>query len=411
MNGVPAWLTPRRAAIAAAAVVALLYLAAVPGPLRVDTDSALLLRIAASLADGTGLHPPGSQSFPPGYPVLLAALDIAGVAGPASFMLLGMAALAVAIAASWVALRTDLRLTQAETFVVLLLTALSVYSIKYAVLPLTEMPFFAVSAVAVAALARVRAGGSFVWLVTGVALTGVACTIRTAGIALALAVVLAFPSARGRLIAAAAGAAGALAAISIAPYYLESLVTHWRESPGLAVWQEPWWFVRTSGAALANVPNSRWSDDPVVPITVLAGLAILAVTAWALWSRRSSLGPVDGWVVGTLGIVFLFPTEHPRFFLPVLPFLFGYFALAARHLPRLGAACAATFAAVGLVGLVYSSALSYTGTRFPDHYAAGRLGPTYRVAWGIGRPEDRHGIDERALWALRRYDPDPPWLP
>jgi hypothetical protein len=95
----------------------------------------------------------------------------------------------------------------------------------------------------------------------------------------------------------------------------------------------------------------------------------------------------------------------------VLPFLIGYCALAARHLPRLGAACAAAFAAVGLAGLVYSTALSYTGTSFPDYYAAGRLAPTYRIAWALGRPGDQDAVDERALWALRRYDPDPPWLP
>ena len=169
--------------------------------------------------------------------------------------------------------------------------------------------------------------------------------------------------------------------------------------------------MRTSGAVLANVPNSRWSDELLVPVTVIAGLAVLAATAWALWSRRRALGPVDGWVVGTLGIVFLFPTEHPRFYLPVLPFLIGYCALVARHLPRLGAACATAFAAVGLAGLVYSTALSYTGTGFPEHYAAGRLAPTYRVAWGLARPGDQDAVDERALWALRRYDPDPPWRP
>ena len=282
---------------------------------------------------------------------------------------------------------------------------------KYAVVPVTEMTFFAVSAVAMAALTRARSGSSVAWIAAGCVLAAVACTIRTAGIALALAIVLAFPTARGRVVALVFGGVGVLAAIKIAPYYLVSLTDHWREHPGLAAWQEPYWLVRSSGSVISQVPNSAWDDVLFEPQTVIAGVGILAVIAWALWSRRHRLGPVDGWVAGTVVIVFLFPTEHARFWLPVLPFLLGYLALALRHLPRLGVALAVTFAAVGLAGLAYSTTLSYSGTRFPERYAGGRLAATYRLAWGLGRPGDSTQVDQRALWALRRYDPDPPGLP
>ena len=66
---------------------------------------------------------------------------------------------------------------------------------------------------------------------------------------------------------------------------------------------------------------------------------------------------------------------------------------------------------VGLAGLVFSTALSYTGDRFPEWYAGGRLAATYRVAWGLERDGDAEAVDEQVLWALRRYDPDPPGLP
>ena len=92
----------------------------------------------------------------------------------------------------------------------------------------------------------------------------------------------------------------------------------------------------------------------------------------------------------------------------VLVGLLGHLALALRSLPRLGVALAVTFAAVGLAGLVYSTTLSYSGTRFPERYAGGRLAATYRLAWGLGRPGDSTQADQRALWALRRYDPDRP---
>jgi hypothetical protein len=204
---------------------------------------------------------------------------------------------------------------------------------------------------------------------------------------------------------------GAIAAIEVAPYYLDSMVSHWRDDPLREAWQEPWWFLRSAGAAAANVPTSWWSRQVTAPLTAAAGTALLAVTAWALWNRRRSLGPVDGWVVGTLGMILLYPPEHPRFYVPVIPFLIGYCTLAARRMVAPAIACAAVFAVLGLYGLIVSTSLSYAGTDFPERYASGRLAATYRVGWGVPRPGDEADVDQRALWALRRYDPEPPWRP
>lgn len=411
MNVVPVWLTPRRATIAATAVVGMAYLAALPGPLRLDIDAAALLRVGASLADGTGLHPPGSQSVPPGYPVLVAALDTVGLAMPLVFMVVGMGSLVVALLAARSSLRLDLRLTSGETAVAVLLTLLSVYSIKYALLPLTEMPFFALSALSVLALARARAGGSIVWLLAGAGLAAAACTIRTAGIALGLAVVLAFPTARGRVAAMTVAAVGSLVAVATAPYYVESVIGRWRDDPLSALWQEGFSLLRSTGAVASNVPISAWGGTPARVWTSIAGCAVLALISWSMWARRRSLGPVDGFVAATIMIVLAFPFEHPRFLLPVLPYLIGYGVLAARRQPRPALAYAAAFAAVGLAALAFSTALSYTGDRFPERYASGRLAATYRVAWGLQREGDAKAVDAEVLWALRRYDPDPPGFP
>jgi hypothetical protein len=408
---VPVWLTPRRAAIAATAVLVIAYLSAVAGPLRVDVDSAALLRIGASLADGTGLHPPESHSLPPGYPALVAALDVVGIAVPPVFVLVALGSLAVALVAARTALRLDLLLTPPETTVAVLLTLVSVYAIKYGVLPLTEMPFFAVSALSLAALARARSGGSAAWLVCGVVLAGVSYSIRTAGIALGLAAVLAFPTAKGRVIAAAVGGAGAIAATMTASYYIEGLIAHWRTDPLYALWHEPYYLVRSSGAIAANIPISAWNGTIAKPVTLVAGCVLLAVVSWALWSRRRSLGPVDGFVIATLVIVLLFPYEHPRFLLPVVPYLIGYCVLAARRLPRVALVYALLFTAVGLTGLAASTRLSYSGDRFPERYADGALASTYRLAWGLDEEGETQPVDERVLWALRRYDPDPPGFP
>ncbi len=405
----PAWLTSRRVAIAASLVLGASYLAAVPGPLRLDTDSASLLRLGASVADGTGLHPPGSQSFPPGYPVLVAAIDTLGIAGGPAFVLVGIGFLALALVASFVTTRVGLGLTPTEAAVVVMLTTLSVYVVKNTAMPLTEIPFFGVAAAAVAALTLARSRASLRWLAAGVVLAVLACTIRTAGVALAPAVVLALPSLRGRLAAAAVALVGVLAAIASAPHYVGGL-DRWVDTPLHTAGEEGYRFLRTTGAPVVNIPISSWGGLSE-PITVVAGIVALALVAWIAWTRRRRLSPVDGWLIGTLGMILVYTGDHPRFMIPILPVLFGYGALAARRRARLGHAYSVAFAAIGAAALCYSTVLAYSGHSFPERYARGTLAETYRVAWQLDRPGDLAEVDERVLWALRRYDPDPPGLP
>jgi hypothetical protein len=87
------------------------------------------------------------------------------------------------------------------------------------------------------------------------------------------------------------------------------------------------------------------------------GAAVLAAVIHVLVMRRHVLGPVDGWVIGSLVLLYVWPSDVVRFAVPVFPLLLGYGVLLGRRV-RIGA-------------IAYAAAL-------------------------------------HALTVLRRYDPEPP---
>ena len=381
-----------------------LHLVQLASPLRLDTDSAQYLGIAASIADGTGASPHGYADFPPGYPSLVAALDVAGLGSSWALVALNLAFLALGGCASFVALRVGLGLGVGEAQVVVALTLLAVTVVKYAALPTSEIVFFGVSATSVALLCVARSTGARKALVAGIVVAAVACTVRTAGVALAPAVVLAFQSVRGRVVAASATLVVALSVALVTPRYLSEFGEGWN-GVGSVV-RELVDLARDLGAVSANVPTSGIGEAS--PLLVVVGLIIVAMIGLVVRARITVLGPADGTLIGVVALAFVWPSDHQRFLLLAIPFLLGYAVLLRRRAPRLGAVVAAVFATVGLAALVYSTTLTFSGDAFPERYAGGTLAPSYRVAWGLSRAGDRRAAEPPVVVALERYDPDPP---
>ena len=405
---IPSTSARSRAVAAALIVLAALYLVQLASPLRLDTDSASYLRIASSIADGHGTHPAGTPSFPPGYPLLVAGLDSVGLGVPWGIVALNLVFLALATASLWVVLRRGLDLGGTATGVVCALTLLSSTVAKSAAMPLSEIVFYGLVAAALALLTLSAANGRVhvSLLVAGIAVAAAACSVRTAGIALAPAVVLAFRTRRSRIVAAITVVVGAAAVVIAMPRYLDELSNGWDGGLAHTATREARDLFELLGAAAGNIPESRaHSVSPVLfAIGVAAFLAIIA----AVVMRRHTLGPVDGWVLGSIVVLYVWPSDAVRFVLPVFPFLLGYGVLLARRRRAGAIAYATVFAALGLVAIALSTRLTFSDEAFPERYASGILAPTYRVAWGLAEPGDPAHVYRPALIVLRRYDPDPP---
>ena len=398
-----AWPSAFFAALIALATV---YLVQLPSPLRLGPDASSYLQIASSIADGHGANPPGTPSFPIGYPLLLAGLDTVGLGMPWALVALNLAFLILGTASLWVVLRRGLDLGEATAGAVCVLSLLSSSVAKHAVMPLSEMVFFGLAAAALALLTLSATNGRVSLLAGGVVLALAACTVRTAGIALAPAVVLTFRSGRSRIVAAIVGIAGAAFSIAAAPRYLDELSGGWRDGPVRSGYREGRDLLELLGAAVGNIPESKIGT--VSPFLIAIGAATLPAIVAVLVRRRHCLGPVDGWVLGSLIVLFAWPADDSRFLLPLFPFLLGYGALLARRWRPVAVAYATLFAALGLVAIALSTRLTFSGQQFPERYADGAMAPTYRVAWGMAEPGDRAHVYRPALEVLRRYDPDPP---
>jgi hypothetical protein len=392
--------------LVALAVLVASYLAQLASPLRLDTDSASYLQIAASIADGKGTRPPHVPAFPAGYPALVAGLDVVGLGTPSAIVGLNLAFLALGLAALFVVLRRGLGLGETPAGVVVALTLLSALVAKHAVIPLTEVVFFGIAAAAIAALTIAHQDRRRSFLAAGILLAVASCTVRTAGIALAPAVILAFESTRARVTAGLVAVVGGGVAVAAAPRYVDELSHGWDHGVVRSALDEAHDLLLMLGGAVGNVPQSKLHTVET-PLVVLGAVA-LPLIGWALYTRRRRLGPVDGWVVGSLALLYVWPDDAARFMLPVLPFLLGYGALLARRWRPAGIAYATVFALLGVTAIVLSARLTCAGTQFPERYASGVLAPTYRVAWGMARPGDRARVEPAVLEVLRRFDPNPP---
>lgn len=390
------------------ALVALsaLYIVQLASPLRLDTDSTSYLQIASSIADGHGGHPPGTPSFPVGYPLLVAGLDTVGLGVPWAIVALNLIFLALATASLWVVLRRGLLLGETATGIVCALSLLSSTLAKSAVMPLSEIVFYGLVASSLALLTIATAERRPALLAGGIALALAAGTVRTAGVALAPAVVLAFRTRRSRVVAAITMVGIASIAIVAVPRYLDELRGGWHGGLIAAGVREGHDLLVTLGAATGNVPESKVGSVVSIVTVVGAGAMLAVIGVWVL--RRHVLGPVDGWVMGSIVVLYVWPSDAVRFVLPVFPFLLGYGVLLARRW-RTGAVAYATFfVALGVVAIALSTRLTFSDRAFPERYASGVLAPTYRVAWGFPESGDRALVYRPAVIVLRRYDPSPP---
>ena len=140
------------------------------------------------------------------------------------------------------------------------------------------------------------------------------------------------------------------------------------------------------------------------------GAALLAVVGWALWSRRRTLGPVDGFVAATTASSC---SSRPSTRASSCPsfYLVGYCVLPQRggcRRWRRSARQASSRSGWRASGTRRSSPTPATASR-PVRGRQPRPHVPHRL--GSARPGDANRVEERILWALRRYDPDPPSFP
>jgi hypothetical protein len=296
-------------------------------------------------------------------------------------------------------------------------------------MPQSDTAFFGVSLLAVAAMGiadektgRTRAAH----LLAAAALTAVAISIRLIGIALLPAIgftllryVLRRTSTRPRWLAVASAAVALVLLIGVVSAFGGGALAGYRDS-ALGRWTQfglvPILFDRsiqtleTAGEAAVNLPKLRF--EVIRPWLPLAGLLVLHLMLAGLTMARR-ITPVGVFVFVLVAILFLWPWDSYRLWMPIVPVALMHASATVRQVlakpagrggwssvVRAAAVFAiAWYAITGAAGLAWSTRISFSGAAFALRYGdAGGLATP-----GFERANREH--NSSAIMILRRYDP------
>lgn len=403
--------------------ICVVYALQVFTPLRLDHDAIVLLSMAGSAADGHGFLYEGSKThYLPTYPAIVVCMERLGVARSWGLIGLNVFFLFVGLSASGYTALRYFRLSNSWAIVTALLTSLSFPLIKYFTLPQTDIVFFGISLMAVAALVRAeREPGNkyYAWWASAVLLAVTALLMRQVGVALIAGLIWSISTRIGigrvlrwnkRLLVV--GCVVATLLVSVASFVLWrttyvqgaiSLVGTWgikRSFYAIVRYR-----LREIGELAINTPANRLG--PLSPLVWFVGLG--ACVMLIMLVRRSRLGSVEAYLATYAAILLFWPYGDPRFWIPVIPLIAA--ALLSSWQPwaltgwkrRLSLSYSAIYILMGVAALAYSTRITFSGEQFPFRYG-NELRSTYEFFY-YGVSSEEAAVNQPAIEVLERYSP------
>lgn len=364
-----------------------LYLLQTASPLRLDSDAVDYLSTGAAIADG---RPLPKVAFPPGYPLVIALLDRAGMGSSFFFVLANCLFLGLGVWAAW-RLFGDYSSRVRMWIVVATLLVISV--VKSVAAPLPEAAFFGTSLVSLAAAsAALSAAGAKrpMLLAVSFAVAALAVSIRLVGVALIPALAWASLSAiddvssagRPRRWAPAIAffivlaLATVVIVLSRTPTVTDYLMhpRFWYGHAGELSWpvvRRIYGILGGIGQLVINLPYSRFhSLGPVFAATGLVSVVGMVVAR----RRPARVNLVDIYLMSYLAVLAFWPYDSPRLWMPIAPLMAAHMVSALdraqgnRRVRIFIPLYAAWFALTGIAALAYTTRISLSGSEFPRLY-------------------------------------------
>lgn len=387
---------------------AALYLAQLFTPLRLTSDAIDYLSLADSALKGNGPRTLLSAHFrfPKGYAIFAFLLMKAGLFSSVTMVASNLIFFAIGLALSFRTL-IALGFQRSRAMFACLMTLLSFTAVKHITQGMSDFLFFA-------------AASCVCWLITvkspyrwAAMLSCAMCAIEIRFVGLALLaplIVTAWPYLRKRPIMMGVVSGVAFVGLAIGLW----AGRHYLLANAELLRSHGWFhFLATTATVhsqdfaelIINAPFSKlpasWSAL-LLPIGAATSL-IFVTGVFALRDRAKWL---FAYLIAYTALILPWPFTDPRFWLPVMPFVFlaiaEGIALVFEHSPKLSvvAPYVITFCVLGLAALGYSTWLTFSGPKFPERYGDGLLRTAYQAnCWSAAV-----GANERALELLRRYD-------
>jgi hypothetical protein len=306
----------KRAELCLFLAIGLCLLALTPpafGPLQIGDDSAEYLAMAAVKADG---YPFPHTRLPVGFPVLVAAMDRAGVAGQAEFVALSLIGLAVGLAGFFLLMRGQL--STVEILTICLATLLYRTTIQQAAVPQPDLLFFGVSMLALACFAKPSSAN----FIVGLALCALAVSLRSIGLALIPATAWAvFQSNRRAIYGCLAAGVWAATLSTLVKWngYVGGFAGPAYRSLGVVnvLWMDATWRFDEVATIATNLQRPFWHSLQTTAWICVVAAAFCLLLLIGLWKLRRSVAAV--YFASYMAILIVWPARIPRFWVPVLP--------------------------------------------------------------------------------------------
>ncbi len=396
------------------ALISCAYLIQVFSPLRLNADARTLLELTAKLTDGKPYLIHGARPvFPIGIPFVFSVMERLGVATPVGFAVLNLVCLAVAAVSAWMIGRS-LRLSRSRAALVLIVSFSSFVLWKHSVLPLTDIPYMALSLLCVAILEASRQQKGARWagmMAASLVLLAASILTRRVGIALIPAALYAVGPPQGlrawvyfRGRRAIAWWAIGLSLFIVAVFFAARLAyipDFYLPDAGQLLGMR----MQDFGELLLNAPASQLGR--LRSAVFAAGPILLCLVLTGFYRERFDLGASHVYLLAYMAILFVWPYVDARFWIPVLPLLAivvlqGLRPLAASKRARsLIAVYLVAYGFLSFVAAAYTTRITFAGDRFPELYGGGSLRDAYRSAWSGSAPAGDTGP------LIRRYGMKP----
>jgi hypothetical protein len=376
------------------AAISCAYIAQVFSPLRLNADAVTLLSLTARLTDGEPFLIRGALPvFPIGVPFVFSTMEHLGIATPVGFAVLNLVCLAVSAFSAWIICRS-VRFSRSLTAIVLAVSFSSFVLFKHSVLPLTDIPYMALSLACVAILEVLRqaTGMRRVGMIAVVImLVAASIAARRVGIALLPAALFAVGPSQRSMAAFTSNKkramgwclTGLLLCVFAAVFGTRLFYIPDYFQPKLGQLLEM--RMQDFGELFLNVPASQLGR--MHPLVYAAGPLLLSLILLGFCRARFDVGPSHVYLLAYMAILFVWPYVDARFWIPVLPLVTivvvqGMRPAATRKMARpMIVGYLVAYGLMALVSAAYTTRITFAGDRFPDLYGAGSLREAYLAAW------------------------------
>jgi len=351
-----------------------------------------------------------------------------GIATSWAFVALNCVALGIGCWASCYILRRSFEFSSTTALVICLLTSLSFLMVRNVTYTLSDIPYFGLSTPCLWMLLRAEtesASRRWKWLLAILPFIVINIEVRTIAIVMIPAFLWAamggMPAAKRvyprllpyRYLLLAAFVVGVAVSCELlihSRYWQFNLPTFLRRGIVRSLASNFNDHTSEWGEMIVNVPLSRLPAALMWPVRILGATAILT-SIFGIWKKRDQIDSLLLYLLGGAAIVFVYPWFDTRLWLPFFPFLMGYILLGLRQIAPSRALRPAIlvytccFCVLGVAALIFSTRLSFAGSRFPDLFGDGHFRATYRLALLKEQPAAGERIDPDGLYLLRRFEP------